>query len=249
MRASLAVLYIKGVIMGKKNKFTRWLPLLIILIAFGGIIYFRWYEYLSFSSLQQQHQQLQRWTSQHYVLVVFIYMLTYIIAVALSVPGAIFLTLAGGYLFGIVPGTIYVVISATIGACIIFTAVKTALGRWLEDKASGWVSRMEKGFQENAFSYTLFLRLVPLFPFWVVNIVPALLDVRLRIFVVATFLGIIPGSFVYVLVGNGLGSILKTGQQPNLGIIFQPQVLVPLVALALLSLLPILYKKLKRSKA
>ncbi len=216
---------------------------------FACIIYFKWYEYLSFSALQAHHQQLQQWISQHYVLTVFLYMLIYIIAVAVSVPGATILTLVGGFLFGIIPGTIYVVISATIGACLIFLAVKTAFARWLEEKAKGWVSRMEKGFQENAFSYTLFLRFVPLFPFWVINIVPALLDVRLRTFFFATILGIIPGSFVYVLVGNGLGSILNTGEEPNLGIIFQPEVLLPLLALALLALVPILYKKFKRSKA
>jgi len=94
----------------------------------------------------------------------------------------------------------------------------------------------------------LFLRLVPLFPFWVVNIVPALLDVRLRVFVLATFLGIIPGSFVYILVGNGLDSVLNAGKEPNFGIIFQPEVLIPILALALLSLVPILYKKLRSKK-
>ena len=93
----------------------------------------------------------------------------------------------------------------------------------------------------------LFLRLVPIFPFFIVNIVPALLDLRLRVFALATLLGIIPATFVYILVGNGLGSILKTGQEPNLGIIFQPEVLIPLLALAALSLVPIIYKKLKKS--
>jgi len=224
----------------------RLIPVVVILIVIACVIYFRWYEYLTFSALQEHHQQLEQWTAQHYVLTVLAYMLIYIVAVAASIPGATILTLAGGYLFGIIPGTIYVVISATIGACLIFLAVETAFGRWLESKAKGWVSRMEKGFQENAFSYMLFLRFVPLFPFWVVNIVPALLDVRLRVFTLATFLGIIPGTFVYILVGNGLGSILKTGEEPNLGIIFQPQVLIPLLALAVLSLVPVIYQKLKR---
>lgn len=234
--------------MERKNGVTRWIPLFIVLIILVCIIYFRWYEYLSFKTLQYHHQQLERWASQHYFLTVLIYMLIYIVTIAMSVPGGAILTLTGGFLFGIIPAAIYAVISATIGACIIFMVVKTALGRWLGSKAKGWVSRMEKGFRENAFNYTLFLRLMPLFPFWVVNIVPALLNVRLRVFVVATFLGIIPGTFVYVLVGNGLGSILKSGQEPNLGIIFQPAIFIPLLALALLALLPILYKKLKRSK-
>ena len=223
----------------------RWLPLFIILVALGFIIYFRLYEYLRFSMLQQNYQQLQYWTAQYYLLVVLAFIAIYIIAVAVSIPGATILTLAGGFLFGILPGTIYVVMSATIGACIIFLAVKTALGKWLSQKAGGWISRMEKGFQKNAFNYLLFLRLVPLFPFWAINIVSALLDVRFRVFVIATFFGIIPGTVVYISVGNGLGSILRANQIPNLAIIFQPVILIPILALALLSLVPILYKKRK----
>jgi len=226
----------------------RWIPIVIILIVIACIIYFRWYEYLSFSALQQHHLQLEQWTAQHYWLTVLVFMLIYIVAVAASMPGALILTMLGGYLFGIIPGTIYVVISATIGACLIFLAVETAFGRWLGSKATGWVSRMEKGFQKNAFSYTLFLRLVPIFPFFIVNIVPALLDVRFRVFALATLIGIIPGTFVYILVGNGLGSILQTGQEPNMGIIFQPQVLIPLLVLAAMALVPTIYKKLKRRK-
>lgn len=229
------------------KRFTRLIPLLLILAALVLVIVFRWYEYLSFNSLQQHHQQLQAWKNQHYLLFILLFMLIYIFVVAVSIPGATILTLAGGFLFGIIPGTFYVVISATIGAILIFLAVKTALGEYLAKKASGWVSRMEKGFQENAFNYTLFLRLVPIFPFWVINIVPALLGVRLRTYFLATLLGIIPGALVYVSVGSGLESILESNQAPNLGIIFEPQILLPILALALLSLLPIIYKKLKRN--
>lgn len=230
-----------------KNAIKRWIPISILVIALGLAIYFRLYEYLSFAALEQHHAQLKAWTEQNYLMVVLIYMAVYIIAVAVSIPGAVFLTITGGFLFGYVFGTIYVVISATIGACLLFLAVKTALGDWLEKKTSGWVVRMERGFQKNAFSYLMFLRLVPLFPFWVVNIVPAVLNVRLRIFVIATFLGIIPGSFVYVSVGNGLGSLLAAGQTPDLGIIFKPSILIPIIGLAVLSLVPILYKKYKKN--
>jgi len=228
------------------KRLTRWIPLLIIIMVLAFIIYFRWYEYLSFHSLQQHHLQLETWTAQHYWLAVVLFMAIYIIAVAVSIPGATILTLTGGFLFGIVPGTIYVVLSATIGATLIFLAVKTALGSYLEEKAGGWVSRMEHGFQKDAFNYLLFLRLVPLFPFWVINIVPALLDVRLRVFALATFLGIIPGGLVYVLVGHGLGSIFERNQTPNFSIIFEPQILIPILALAILSIVPIIYKKWKR---
>lgn len=107
---------------------------------------------------------------------------------------------------------------------------------------------MQQGFQENAFSYLLFLRLVPIFPFWLVNIVPALLGISKQTFVIATFLGIIPGSFIYVLVGNGLGHVLDANKTPNLRIIFDPEVLIPLLALALISLIPVGYKHFKNKK-
>ena len=176
---------------------------------------------------------------------VLLYMLLYITAVAVSFPGASYITLAGGFLFGVIPGTIYVVISATIGALFLFLAVKTALEPWIAKKANRWVGKMRAGFQQDAFQYLLTLRLVPLFPFWVVNIIPGLLGVRTSTFLTATFIGIIPGTFVYVLLGKGLGYLFDQNQTPNLSIIFEPPILIPLIALALLSLIPTLYKRLK----
>ncbi|MDF1796776.1 MAG: TVP38/TMEM64 family protein [Coxiellaceae bacterium] len=226
----------------------KWIPLLIIIVILALALYFRWYEYFSFNSLQQHRGQISSWVEHHYIYAALGYMLVYIVATAISVPGAAFITLAGGFMFGPWLATVYVVISATIGACIIFLAVKTALGEWLSQKAGGWVVKMEKGFQHDAFAYLLSLRLIPIFPFWVINIVPALLNVPLRTFFFATLIGIIPGSFVYCLVGNGLGALFKTGEHPNLGIIFQPEILIPLILLALLSVVPVIYKKLKRKK-
>ncbi len=227
----------------------RWTPLIIIAIILALALYFRWYEYFSFNSLQQHRAQITAWVEHHYLYAALGYMLVYIAATAISVPGAVFITLAGGFMFGPWLATLYVVISATIGACLLFLAVKTALGAWLSQKAGGWVAKMEKGFQHDAFAYLLSLRLIPIFPFWVINIVPALLNVPLRTFFFATLIGIIPGSFVYCLVGNGLGAVFASGQQPNLGIIFQPKILIPLLLLAALSLVPMIYKKLKRKRA
>lgn len=230
------------------KRITRWIPLIIIIFALALFFYFRLYKYFTFTELQKNHEFLKQWTAQHYFMAVLIYMVIYVIAVTLSVPGATILTIAGGFLFGYIFGTIYVVISATIGACCIFLAVQTALGEWLEKKAVRWIRRMEEGFQKNAMSYLLFLRLVPIFPFWAINIVPALLGVRFRTFAFATLIGIIPGSLVYVLVGNGLGSLLELGEKPNLDIIFEPQILIPLLFLGIFSLIPIFYKKLTRDK-
>lgn len=221
----------------------RWLPLLLIVLVLALIFSLRLHKYLSFESLKTHRNLLLEWTSEHFLLSSLIFVAIYTIAVAVSIPGATFLTLAGGFLFGPLFGSILVVISATMGATLLYFAVKTSLGDWLSQKATGWISRMRDGFQENAFSYLLFLRLVPVFPFWVINIVPALLGVSAATFIIATFFGIIPGSVVYVLVGNGLSHIFATNQTPNLSIIFDQKILYPLLALAAMSLLPVIYQK------
>lgn len=229
-----------------RNMLSRWLPIFTLLLMLILFFYFHLYRYLSFESLQYHRQQLLTWTEQHYLLMVIGFIFTYVVVVAISVPGAVFLTLAGGFLFGIVAGTTYVVIGATIGAILLFLAIRSALGVWLSKRASGWIALMETGFKENAFNYLLTLRLIPLFPFWLVNIVPALLNISLRTFALATFLGIIPGSFVYVLVGNGLGHVFDANESPKLDIIFDPKIFIPLLALAFLSLVPVGYKYFKR---
>ncbi len=243
--------------MNNKKRVLRWIPLAIIVLALAAAIYFKVYEYFTFSMLEKHYQAIEQWKNQHYLLSVVIYIVIYIVMVAVSIPGATILTITGGFLFGVVLATIYVVISATIGATLLFIAVETSLGAWLANKAETWArnagrnessslfQRMEVGFQKNAFNYMLFLRLVPIFPFWIINIVPALLNIRLRSFVFATLFGIIPGSFVYVLVGNGLSSVLAAGEAPDLGVIFRPAILAPLLGLAVLSLVPIIYKKVK----
>ncbi|EKD72961.1 MAG: hypothetical protein ACD_45C00499G0002 [uncultured bacterium] len=224
----------------------RWLPLTILLIGLGTFFYFDLSQFLHFTALKQHRQTLLSWTGTHYFLTVLTYIVIYILAVAVSVPGATFLTLVGGFLFGIVFGTLYVLISATLGATLIFLAVRIALEPWMAKKTTRWIEKMRSGFQQGAFQYLLFLRLAPLFPFWVINIVPALLGVKTRTFMLATFIGIIPGSVVYVTLGNGLGSIFDQNETPNLGIIFELPVLLPLLGLAFLSLVPIIYKWMKR---
>ena len=226
----------------------RWTLLVLLLILLGLFFYFQLYQYLSFDSLKANRALLLAWSEQHLVWVALAFIGIYTISVACSIPGATFLTLAGGFIFGPWFGTLWVVVSATLGAFIVFLAVELALRDWVAKKAAKWLKPMEKGFQHNAFSYLLFLRLVPLFPFWLVNIVPALLGVSKRTFVIATLIGIIPGSFVYVLVGNCLGHVFDANETPNLGIIFDPKVFIPLLVLALLSLVPIIYKMIQRKR-
>ncbi|OGT50918.1 MAG: hypothetical protein A3E84_03690 [Gammaproteobacteria bacterium RIFCSPHIGHO2_12_FULL_42_13] len=225
---------------------SRFVLLIIIVVGFSLAYYFELFQYLSFATLKQYRGTLTGFAEEHQLLTIASFMLIYIAAVALSVPGAVFLTLAGGFLFGPI-ATVYVVISATIGATILFLAVRSAIGDYLANKAKGWVAKMEEGFRKNAFNYLLVLRLVPLFPFWAINVVAALLAIPLRVFFIATLIGIIPGSFVYVMVGNSLNAVFQSDQTPDLRIIFTPAILLPLLALAVLALLPVIYKALKKS--
>jgi uncharacterized membrane protein YdjX (TVP38/TMEM64 family) len=231
-----------------KNKHFSWLrliPLIILLLGLGAFFYFRAYEYINLETLKAHRAQLLEWTMRYPIIIAGSFILIYTIAVAISMPQAIFLTLLGGFLFGPIFGTIYVAVGATIGATIIFLAAKTAFHKLLLHKAGPWMKKITSGFQNNAISYMLFLRLVPLFPFWLVNIVPAFLGISTRIYFFTTFFGILPGTFVYILLGHGLGTIIEQGKEINLGIIFKPEILAPLIGLGILSLIPIVYKKFK----
>jgi uncharacterized membrane protein YdjX (TVP38/TMEM64 family) len=148
-------------------------------------------------------------------------------------------------MFGSMLGTVLVVIAATLGATLVFLIAKTALGDPLRAKAGPFLKRMEAGFQEDALNYLLVLRLIPLFPFWIVNLVPAFLGVPLRTYVLATVVGIIPGSFVFASVGAGIGSVLDSGQEFSPASVLTPQIVIALVGLAVLALLPVVYRKLK----
>lgn len=232
----------------RKSAATHMLPLVAVGIAIALVFALDLDRYLSFESLKSHRQTALDWYGKNPVLAVLGFMAVYALVVALSVPGAVWLTLTGGFLFGTVAATIYVVVAATIGALGIFLIARYALADFFHDKTGEIGTKMEAGFQENALSYLLVLRLVPLFPFWLVNLVPALLGVPARTFVIGTFLGIIPGTVVFCSVGNGLGVIFDSGGRPDLGIIFKPEILGPLLALAALSLVPVIYKRIKASK-
>lgn len=234
------------------KKLTRHLfrltPLILVIVGIWLVFHFGLNQYLSFEAIKTHKELLLTWINTHYLLSVLFFMLVYVAVVALSIPGAVFLTLAAGFLFGSILGTVYVVIAATIGATCIFLIVQFSLGQWLAEKNGTWVAKMQQGFQENALQYLLFLRLVPLFPFPVVNVVPGILNIKKSTYVIGTFFGIMPGSFVYAWLGHGLGNAFSTGQAPNLSIIFEPAVFWPLLGLAALSLIPILYKRLRRNR-
>ena len=211
----------------------------IVFIAAGG------HKYVSFAALAENHDWLCSLVERWGFFSAFVYIAIYGVLVALSVPGGAALTIAGGFLFGTWLGGLCAVAGATLGATAIFLAARAGLGG-LAQRAGRLAGRLEAGFRADAFNYLLVLRLVPIFPFWLVNLVPALVGVRLPTYVLATILGIIPGTFVYASLGNGLGSVID---QPDLAIVFKPRVLVPIVGLALLALIPVGYRRWRGKKA
>ena len=223
----------------------RFLPLLVIAAALAGFFLLGLDDYISFTALKQNREALIAFVADHAIVAGLGFIVLYAVATAVSLPGGAVLTLTGGFLFGTLAGSFYVIIGATLGATGLFLAARSAVGDVLRRRAGPAVRRMEQGFRDNAMCYLLFLRLIPLFPFWLVNLVPAVLGVNLRIYVIGTFFGIMPGSIVYASVGNGLGAVFDQDSVPDLGIIFRPEILLPILGLAVLSLVPVLYKRFK----
>ncbi|MCY4035777.1 MAG: TVP38/TMEM64 family protein [Hyphomicrobiales bacterium] len=186
----------------------RLLPLIILLAVMAVVIWQEWYLYISFSKIVEHEGALKQFVDDYLLLAILAYMSLYVVVVALSLPGGALLTITGGFLFGLVLGGFATVVAATIGASIIFLIAKTSLGEPLAARAGPWLEKLRQGFQENALSYLLFLRLVPAFPFWLVNLAPAVLGVKLRTYVLGTFFGIIPGSTAFTFLGVGLQSII-----------------------------------------
>jgi len=222
------------------------LPLLVIAAAAAAFFALGFHRYLSFDVLRDSRAMLLDLVARHGVIAPLLFILAYVVVTAASLPGALIMTLTGGFLFGTIIGGIYTVIGATLGAIALFVAAQTALGDALRAKAGGALAKLEAGFREDAFNYLIVLRLVPIFPFFVVNLAAAFLGTPLPKFIIATFIGIIPGTMVYSSVGSGLGAVFDAGVTPNLGIIFSWPVLGPLIGLAVLALLPVAYKRLKR---
>lgn len=215
---------------------------LIAFIALGGL------DYLSFDTLKEHRGTLQALVAENFLAVAVIFTLAYALATAFSLPGGLVLTVAGGFLFGTWIATCLVVIGATVGATAVFLAARYAFRDYFHARAGKWLTRMEAGFRENEFSYMLVLRLVPLFPFFLVNLVPALLGVSFRTYTLTTLIGIVPGTLVYASVGNGLGAIFDRGGMPDASIIFEPQILLPILGLSVLSLVPVAYKRWRGKK-
>jgi uncharacterized membrane protein YdjX (TVP38/TMEM64 family) len=236
--------------MSESNPIMRRLPLIIIVIvAVLGFVFLR--DYLTFDALSENREELIAFRDANYLLTVLLFIGIYILIVGFSLPGASIATLTGGFLFSAFPGVFFNVIGATTGATAIFLAARWGfgekLGAKLED-ADGIVKKIKDGIDENQWSMLFLIRLLPAVPFFMANLIPSFLEVPLRRFVISTFFGIMPGTFVYTLVGAGLGEVFASGETPNFGIIFEPEILLPILGLAALAVLPIIIKTVRGKK-
>ena len=257
----------------KENTALAWLkrlwPLLLLLAGMAFVFAMGWQRYLTLQELVDRREALRAAIAGHTVLAALAFMAIYAATVALSLPGAAVLTLAGGFLFGWFVGGLASMLAASVGAVLVFLIARTALGEPLAARAGPWLAKLRQGFQEDAFNYLLFLRLVPIFPFWLVNLAPALLGVSLWTYTLATVIGIIPGSFAYSIAGNGLDSVIvaqlaahqsclaKIGSDAEelCAFVLEPRALLTpgliagFVALGLVALIPIAIKRFRRKPA
>ncbi len=228
----------------------RRLPIVLIAaVALVGAFTLR--DWLSFDTLAQNRERLLAFRDAHYLAAVLVFVAAYAAIVAFSLPGAAIATLTGGFLFATFPGVVYNVTGATIGAIAIFLAAKWGLGQRLSQKMNageGMVKRIKDGLDDNQWSMLFLIRLVPAVPFFVANLVPAFMAVPLWRYAVTTFLGIIPGALVFTSVGAGLGEVFARGERPDLGIIFSPEILLPILGLCLLAALPMILKAVRGRK-
>lgn len=239
----------------------KWLPMAALAGLMAIVFSTGLQDQLSLSNLIMQRQGLTAFVAHHTVLALLAYILIYLVSVALSVPGASLLTIAGGFLFGWVLGGIATVIGASLGASIVFLVARSSFGDVLTRRAGPFLARLAEGLRTEGFSYLLFLRLTPVFPFWLVNIAPAVFQMPLATYAFATVLGIIPGTFAFAFIGSGLDSVIMAQEAANPGCaaagtcaieisaLVTPQLLAAFFALGVASLIPVVLKKRRSRKS
>jgi uncharacterized membrane protein YdjX (TVP38/TMEM64 family) len=244
----------------------RVLPLVILAGVAALVISQGWHKFLTLESIAENRELLKGYIGENALLSLLAYMGIYIVVIALSLPGGVFLTLTGGFLFGWLIGGLATVVAATIGATVIFLIAKTSFGEPLAARAGPRLDKLRAGFQDSALNYLLFLRLVPLFPFWLINLAPALLGVGLGTYVVGTFVGIIPGTFAFAYAGVGLDSVIEAQSQAyqaclkgqagggqtceftlDPGALVTPELLIAFAALGVVALIPVILKKFRKT--
>ncbi len=237
----------------------KWVPVIAVISAFFIIWLNGWFEYFSLSSMIKDRQMMAEYVADHFFFGTIAYVAIYIVLVAISFPGASLLTIFAGFLFGGIIAGILTVFAATIGAVIIFLIARSSFGTSLEKRAGPFVKKMVDGFRKDSFLYLLTIRLTP-FPFWVMNIVPAMMNMKVGPYALATFLGIIPGTFAYAYIGAGLDSIIAAQEKANPGCadagtchidpsaLVTREIVIAITALAVVSFIPVVIKKLRGGK-
>ncbi len=228
---------------GGKGKMGKIAIAAVFALFIGAFWYFDLGQYLSLETVKANRDKLLDFTEMNYAAAVGLFLAVYVVQTAFSLPGAAIMTLVGGFLFGSLMGTLFVNIGATTGATLAFLAARYMLRDWVEQKFGDRLGPIQEGFAKNAFSYLMTLRLIPLFPFFLVNLVSGLTRVNVGTYVVATSLGIIPGSFVFAYAGRQLGTINSLQE------IASPNVLLAFTMLGLLALVPIVYNKFAAKKS
>jgi uncharacterized membrane protein YdjX (TVP38/TMEM64 family) len=234
----------------RRSTWLRRLPMLAILAtALIGAVALR--DELSFDTLSRHRDTLLELRDSHYIGALLAFLAAYVAIVTFSLPGGTIATLTGGFLFGLFPGVIYNVAAASTGAVLVFLAARSGFGAAMARKlegAGGKAAKLQAALRENEWSVLFLMRLVPLVPFFIANLIPAFVGTSLTRFAVSTFVGIIPGALVFTSVGAGLGEVFARGEAPDLGVIFTPPVLLPLLGLAALAALPMVLRALQKGR-
>lgn len=226
----------------------RLLPFVLIAIGFAAAYFSGIFTAEGREDIAAFIGGLDSTVAEHFWIAVAAYLLFYAVAVSFSVPGALWFTIGAGFLFGQWVGTGVAVLGATAGATIIFLVTRYALADWAREKFSGRIEKLRAGFQEDAFNYVLLLRLIPVFPFFVLNVAMALLSIPVRAFVLGSFIGMIPGAFVYASFGAGGARALEQlaqGETPGLSDLVNPPLLIAMIGLGLLALVPVVVKRVR----
>lgn len=230
----------------------RFAPVAIVAAGLATGYAFGLQDYLTLGFLAERRDALKAVVAERYALSLAAFVVVYILAVAFSFPAASVLTIFGGFLFGWAAGGAAVAVGATVGASLLFLATRSAFGGFLRARVGGFVQRLADGFRENAFGYLLVIRLAPVFPFFVVNIAAALFDISLGRFVAATFVGILPGTFAYAYLGQGVDSVLvaarDAGRTASLADLVTPDITLAFLALAVVAAIPTIVARLRRPR-
>ncbi|MBX9589951.1 MAG: VTT domain-containing protein [Hyphomonadaceae bacterium] len=238
----------------------RFVPLVALAVGMACVFALGWHDHLTLETIVTLHDRFHAFLAMHAALTIAVYMATYALLVALSIPCGLIMTVAGGLLFGTLIGGLAAVVGATFGASIIFLIARSAVGDTFSERTAPWLAKLSAGFKDQALSYMLFLRLVPAFPFWFVNIAPAMLGVPLKTYVLGTFLGIMPATFAFASAGAGLHSVVTAAKSTyaacvalkgadacqlkiNASTLLTPELLLALVLLGLVALIPVVLKR------